>query len=68
VPLSEHLRSNPQAFELLQALLVLEREHPQAVPLGGGTAPQAEAIRLRGPLTPVFASSQIESLTQEDGQ
>ncbi|MFJ4142848.1 type VI secretion system baseplate subunit TssG [Pseudomonas sp. NPDC089734] len=68
VPLSEALRKSPQAFELLQALLILEREHPQASPLGTGTSPQAEAIRLRGPLTPLFASSQVENLTQEPGQ
>lgn len=66
--LSEKLRRDPQAFELLQALLLLEREHPQAESLGSGTSPQAEAIRLRGPLTPLFAASEIESLTQEAGQ
>ncbi len=68
VPLSEVLRKEPQAFELLQALLILEREQPQASPLGTGTSPQAEAIRLRGPLTPLFASSEVENLTQEPGQ
>jgi len=62
--LSERLRRDPQRFELLQALLLLEREHPQADSLGSGTAPQAEAVRLRGPLTPLFAASQVESLTQ----
>ncbi|WP_347929645.1 type VI secretion system baseplate subunit TssG [Pseudomonas helvetica] len=63
--LSQRLRRDPQAFELLQALLLLEREHPQAESLGSGTAPQAEALRLRGPLTPLFAASQVESLTEE---
>ncbi|MHC8333065.1 type VI secretion system baseplate subunit TssG [Pseudomonas sp. LB3P25] len=66
--LSEKLRRDPQAFELLQALLLLEREHPQAESLGSGTSPQAEAIRLRGPLTPLFAASEIESLTQQPGE
>jgi len=65
-PLSQRLREDPQAFELLQALLLLEREHPQAESLGSGTAPQAEALRLRGPLTPLFAASQVESLEQRD--
>ncbi|RON08953.1 type VI secretion protein [Pseudomonas brassicacearum] len=65
--LSQRLRHDPQAFELLQALLLLEREHPQAESLGSGTAPQAEALRLRGPLTPLFAASQVESLTDETG-
>lgn len=68
-PLSERLRAEPQAFELLQALLVLEREQPRATSLGCGTSPDAEAIRLRGPLTPLFAASQVESLlTADDGK
>ncbi|MGY4533149.1 type VI secretion system protein ImpH [Pseudomonas sp. TE3786] len=68
-PLSEHLRAEPQAFELLQALLVLEREQPRATSLGCGTSPAAEAVRLRGPLTPLFAASQVESLlSDEDGK
>lgn len=65
LPLSERLRREPQAFELLQALLLLERERPQATPLGSGSVPGAEALRLRGPLTPLFAASQVQSL--EDG-
>ena len=66
--LSQRLRRDPQAFELLQALLLLEREQPQAESLGSGTSPQAEALKLRGPLTPMFAASQIESLTEEPGE
>lgn len=66
--LSQRLRRDPQAFELLQALMLLEREHPQADSLGSGTAPHAEALHLRGPLTPLFAASQVESLTEETGQ
>lgn len=67
--LSARLRQEPQAFELLQALLLLEREQPRATSLGCGTSPQAEAIRLRGPLTPLFAASQVESLAiDEDGK
>jgi type VI secretion system protein ImpH len=65
--LSERLRAYPQAFELLQALLLLERERPQATPLGQGSSPDAEALRLRGPLTPLFAASQVSSL-EDDGQ
>ncbi|WP_095194993.1 type VI secretion system baseplate subunit TssG [Pseudomonas sp. Irchel 3A7] len=65
--LSQRLRRDPQAFELLQALLLLEREHPQAATLGNGSAPQAEALRLRGPLTPLFAASQVESLSETPG-
>ncbi|KAE9641167.1 type VI secretion system baseplate subunit TssG [Pseudomonas sp. PB103] len=66
--LSQRLRRDPQAFELLQALLLLEREQPQADSLGSGTSPQAEAVKLRGPLTPMFAASQIEALREEPGE
>ncbi|NWD03968.1 type VI secretion system baseplate subunit TssG [Pseudomonas gingeri] len=68
VPLSRQLRDDPQAFELLQALLLLECERPQAVPLGTGTAPDAEAVRLRGPLTPLFPSSEVQSLKESEGR
>ncbi|AXJ05635.1 type VI secretion protein [Pseudomonas fluorescens] len=66
--LSQRLRRDPQAFEWLQALLLLEREQPQADTLGSGTSPQAEALKLRGPLTPLFAASQIESLEENPGE
>ncbi|MDI2143344.1 MULTISPECIES: type VI secretion system baseplate subunit TssG [unclassified Pseudomonas] len=66
--LGQRLRRDPQAFEWLQALLLLEREQPQADSLGSGTSPQAEALKLRGPLTPVFAASQIESLEEKSGE
>lgn len=65
-PLSQRLRQAPQAFELLQALLVLEREQPRATSLGCGTSPGDEAVRLHGPLTPLFAASQIESLGEDE--
>ncbi|MDH4565412.1 type VI secretion system baseplate subunit TssG [Pseudomonas sp. BN414] len=68
LPLSRRLRDEPQAFELLQALLLLERERPGMEALGQGSAPQGEALRLRGPLTPTFAASQIEKLEEEPGQ
>ncbi|OEC34821.1 type VI secretion system protein ImpH [Pseudomonas cuatrocienegasensis] len=68
VALSERLRNTPQAFELLQALLLLEREQPNAALLGQSSAPQGEAVRLRGPLSASFAASQVESLVQEPGQ
>lgn len=66
--LSQRLRREPQAFEWLQALLLLEREQPQAQSLGSGTSPQAEALKLRGPLTPLFPTSQIENLREEPGE
>ncbi|MFJ3259563.1 type VI secretion system baseplate subunit TssG [Pseudomonas sp. NPDC086581] len=66
--LSRRLRAEPHRFEWLQALLLLEHERPQATPLGHGSRPDAEALRLRGPLTPVFAPSQIDALEDEDGR
>ncbi|MBG7252320.1 type VI secretion system baseplate subunit TssG [Pseudomonas aeruginosa] len=68
LPLSQRLRRTPQRFELLQALLLLERERPQALPLGTGNAPRAAALRLRGPLLPLFASSEVESLLDDPQQ
>lgn len=66
--LSWRLREKPQAFEFLQALLLLERERPDATPLGQGSSPDEEALRLRGPLTPTFAASQVERLEEAPGQ
>ncbi len=68
LPLSRRLRDTPQAFELLQALLLLERERPGAEALGQSSAPDGEALRLRGPLTPTFAASQVEKLEEAPGQ
>jgi type VI secretion system protein ImpH len=67
-PLSQRLREKPQAFEFLQALLLLERERPDATPLGQGSSPDDEALRLRGPLTPTFSASQVERLEEQPGQ
>ncbi|MDF5829189.1 type VI secretion system baseplate subunit TssG [Pseudomonas aeruginosa] len=38
------------------------------MPLGTGNAPRAEALRLRGPLLPLFASSEVESLLDDPQQ
>lgn len=60
--LSERLRQQPYTFELMQALLVLEREVPNSKSLACGIDPRHEVVSLRGPLTPVFASSQISRI------
>lgn len=60
--LSARLRRAPQGFEWLQALQILEREQPHLPTLGRSNDPQQEAVRLRGPLLPVFSPSQISSL------
>ncbi|WP_191488354.1 type VI secretion system baseplate subunit TssG [Pseudomonas sp. FEN] len=62
--LGELLRQAPQHFELLQALMILERERDNASSLGTGSDPQREVVRLRGPLLPEFAPSEISSLRQ----
>lgn len=67
VPVGERLRHEPQAFELLQALLLLERAQPSATPLGQGIDPRREAVRLRGPLTPLFSASQVAQLEYPEG-
>lgn len=64
-PLSETLRGRPEGFELLQALLILEHENRKATSLGCGSVPQNEAVRLRGPLTPVFPVAQVEKLSHD---
>ncbi|TBV14697.1 type VI secretion system baseplate subunit TssG [Stutzerimonas kirkiae] len=63
--LSQRLRAEPQAFEWLQALLLLQRERPQATPLGQGSQPATEALRLRGTLAAVFEPSQIAALHED---
>lgn len=56
------LEATPQRFELTQALLLLERLRPGALPLGQGDDPRREAVRIKGPLTPGFAANQIDEL------
>ena len=64
-PLSETLRGRPEGFELLQALLILEHENRKATSLGCGSVPHNEAVRLRGPLTPVFPVAQVEKISHD---
>lgn len=59
------LRRVPQRFELVQALLILEREQPKVPSLACSNDPQQEVVRLRGPLLPEFSPSQISSLREE---
>ncbi|WP_051710758.1 type VI secretion system baseplate subunit TssG [Andreprevotia chitinilytica] len=62
IPVGERLFKEPQAFEFTQALMLLERMRPEATPLGTGIDPRREAVRLRGPLSPVFAVSALSKL------
>ncbi|UTH75149.1 type VI secretion system baseplate subunit TssG [Chromobacterium sp. IIBBL 290-4] len=63
---AERLLSQPQGFEFAQAVMLLERLNPNAAPLGSGADPSREAVRLRGPLAPLFAASELDAL-QDDG-
>jgi type VI secretion system protein ImpH len=56
------LRQSPQRFELLQALMILERERPNTASLATTNDPQQDVVRLRGPLLPEFSPSEISSL------
>lgn len=58
------LRRVPQRFELVQALMILERERPKVPSLACSNDPQQEVVRLRGPLLPEFSPSQISSLRE----
>lgn len=58
------LRRVPQRFELVQALMILERERPHVPSLACSNDPQQEVVRLRGPLLPEFSPSQIGSLNE----
>lgn len=58
------LRRVPQRFELVQALMILERERPKVPSLACSNDPQQEVVRLRGPLLPEFSPSQIGSVRE----
>ncbi|WKE64484.1 type VI secretion system baseplate subunit TssG [Gallaecimonas kandeliae] len=60
------LYREPHAFEFAQAVMLLERMRPDAIPLGRGMDPRAEAVRLRGPLAPLFAPSALTRLEQPE--
>lgn len=59
------LLERPQRFEFAQAVMLLERLRPDAAPLGCGIDPAKEAVKLSGPLAPLFAASAIASLEPE---
>ncbi len=67
---ADRLFEEPHAFEFAQAVMLLERMRPRATSLGTGVDPRAEALRLRGPLSPVFAPSEVTRLERggEDQQ
>ncbi|MEO2218702.1 type VI secretion system baseplate subunit TssG [Chromobacterium vaccinii] len=65
---AERLQNRPQGFEFAQAVMLLEQLRPGAAPLGGGVDPAREAVRLRGPLAPLFAASELGALENMDGK
>lgn len=56
------LITQPSVFEFRQAVRVLEAMNPGAEPLGTGTSPAREAVRLCGVLRPVFPPSAVEAV------
>lgn len=57
------LAREPYRFDIRQAVRLLELMAPGRVPIGAGSDPQREAVRLRSSLTSSFPPSDIESLT-----
>jgi len=56
---AQRLVDEPHAFEFAQAVRLFELLRPDAVPLGMGLDPRAEALGLAGALAPVFAPSAL---------
>jgi type VI secretion system protein ImpH len=59
---AERLFAEPHAFEFAQAVRLLELLRREAVPLGTGLDPRAEALALSGALAPVFSASAVGPL------
>src|ERR1700755_690982 len=59
---AERLFQEPHAFEFAQAVRLFEVLRRDAVPLGTGLDPRAEALALSGALAPVFAASALGPL------
>lgn len=64
--LARRLFAQPYAFDFEQAVRLLERLNPSAILLGTGSDPRREAVRLHGPLAPLFPPSAISQLTAKD--
>ncbi|MGH9412930.1 MAG: type VI secretion system baseplate subunit TssG [Terriglobales bacterium] len=62
-PLIDWLQAEPYRFDFFQALLLLERARPDAVPLAAGSDPEREAVELAASIRLDFPPSDIESLT-----
>ena len=66
--LIETLRREPYRFDVRQAIRLLEAMADGAVPLGAGSDPAREAVRLRASLTRSFPPSDIEALVLPEGE
>ncbi|MCF7749285.1 type VI secretion system baseplate subunit TssG [Bacillus subtilis subsp. subtilis] len=62
------LAEAPQAFDLFQALRLLERVHPDQPRLGRSTRPAEDPLRLRHTPSLAFAPRSIDRLDPGDGQ
>ncbi|VWC49479.1 type VI secretion protein [Burkholderia lata] len=62
---AERLFAEPQAFEFVQAVRLLEQLRPDAAALGTGLDPRREALLLCAPFTPVIASAELQALRRD---
>ena len=65
-PLSEWLRQEAHRFDFFQAVRLLERLRPNSIPLGEGSDPRREAVRLRSGLDLTFPASPVHALNSGD--
>jgi type VI secretion system protein ImpH len=63
---ADHLQEHAPQFTFLQAMWLLHRSYPGAVPVGQEGPPSEELVRLRPSASLAFPPSDLESLQQRD--
>lgn len=68
-PLIEELLANPQRFDLVQAMAILERHAGAVVPLGVGMDPELEGLRIEQDAGLAFPASDVSAVSRgRDGR
>lgn len=67
-PLAEWLRDEGYRFDFFQAVRLLERMRPNSVPLGDGSDPRRESVRLRSGLDLTFPASPVQGIETPGGR
>lgn len=67
VDLAGRLLAEPHRFSFFQMVRLLERAHPEAIPLGHQGPAAREVLRLRPSLSFAFPNSDVSALTREAG-